>query len=146
MLNEVHYQTVLKFFFFLLPDEDEALNFSSKVIKQINSHHKRNQNIKIDLIILNGLWEIYNRYQNRILQLINIESRHPWQPLQSDRAAAWRNYLKDSEPEVRAILVFRYILGYSPEFISEALNIPCGTVLYRMGRGLESVAGKLKSI
>jgi RNA polymerase sigma-70 factor (ECF subfamily) len=47
-------------------------------------------------------------------------------------------------PEHRAVIVLRYLLGYSPGEISKLLGVPRGTVNSRLRRGLDQLAGRLR--
>ena len=47
-------------------------------------------------------------------------------------------------PEHRAVIVLRYLLGYSPGEISKLLGVPRGTVNSRLRRGLDQLADRLR--
>ena len=47
-------------------------------------------------------------------------------------------------PEQRAVIVLRYLLGYTPGEIAKALGDPRGTVNSRLRRGLDQLAEYLK--
>ena len=47
-------------------------------------------------------------------------------------------------PEHRAVVVLRYLLGYSPGEISKLLGVPRGTVNSRLRRGLDQLADRLR--
>ena len=47
-------------------------------------------------------------------------------------------------PEHRAVVVLRYLLGYTPGEIAESLDLPRGTVNSRLRRGLDHLADELE--
>jgi RNA polymerase sigma-70 factor, ECF subfamily len=60
-------------------------------------------------------------------------------PLSAELAAG----LAALSPEQRAVIALRYLLEYTPGEISEALEIPRGTVNSRLRRGLDELAERL---
>ena len=46
-------------------------------------------------------------------------------------------------PEHRAVVVMRYLLGFTPGEIAEALDLPRGTVNSRLRRGLDALGDEL---
>ena len=48
-------------------------------------------------------------------------------------------------PEHRAVIVLRYVLGYSPGEIAGLLDLPRGTVNSRLRRGLDTLSERLRS-
>jgi RNA polymerase sigma-70 factor (ECF subfamily) len=49
-------------------------------------------------------------------------------------------------PEHRAVVVFRYVLDYSPGEIARALELPRGTVNSRLRRGLDALERMLREV
>jgi RNA polymerase sigma-70 factor, ECF subfamily len=49
-------------------------------------------------------------------------------------------------PEHRAVIVLRYLLGYSPGEIAKLLAVPRGTVNSRLRRGLDQLADRLREV
>ena len=49
-------------------------------------------------------------------------------------------------PEHRAVIVLRYLLGYTPGELAEQLDLPRGTVNSRLRRGLDDLKGRLSKI
>ncbi len=48
-------------------------------------------------------------------------------------------------PEHRAVIVLRYVLGYSPGEIARLLVLPRGTVNSRLRRGLDTLSERMRS-
>ena len=46
-------------------------------------------------------------------------------------------------PERRAVVVLRYVLGYTPGEIAKLLELPRGTVNSRLRRALDELAGEV---
>jgi RNA polymerase sigma-70 factor (ECF subfamily) len=51
--------------------------------------------------------------------------------------------LASLEPEHRAVIVLRHLLGYTPGEIAGLLNLPRGTVNSRLRRGLDTLKDRL---
>jgi RNA polymerase sigma-70 factor, ECF subfamily len=51
--------------------------------------------------------------------------------------------LASLSPEHRAVIVLRYLMGYTPGEIGELLDLPRGTVNSRLRRGLDALAGRI---
>ena len=60
------------------------------------------------------------------------EEREP-----STHARALAEALAELQPEQRAVIVLRYLLGYTPGEIARLLDLPRGTVNSRLRRGLD---------
>ena len=52
--------------------------------------------------------------------------------------------LAELSPEHRAVVVMRYVLEYTPGEISQALDLPRGTVNSRLRRGLDALESRLE--
>jgi RNA polymerase sigma-70 factor (ECF subfamily) len=48
------------------------------------------------------------------------------------------------DPDQRAVIVMRHLLGYTPGEIARALGLPRGTVNSRLRRGLDALADPLR--
>jgi RNA polymerase sigma-70 factor, ECF subfamily len=51
--------------------------------------------------------------------------------------------LASLSPERRAVVVLRYVLGYTPGEIAKLLELPRGTVNSRLRRALDELAGEV---
>jgi RNA polymerase sigma-70 factor (ECF subfamily) len=69
---------------------------------------------------------------------VRAEPRSP--DLGADAAAA----LTALSPEHRAVIVLRYLLGYTPGEIADLLGLPRGTVNSRLRRGLDQLSERLR--
>ncbi len=54
--------------------------------------------------------------------------------------------LAELSPEHRAVVVLRYLLGYTPGEIGEMLGLPRGTVNSRLRRGLDSLRPAIEEV
>jgi RNA polymerase sigma-70 factor (ECF subfamily) len=57
-----------------------------------------------------------------------------------------RRGLAELSPEHRAVVVLRYLLGYTPGEIGEMLGLPRGTVNSRLRRGLDSLRPAIEEV
>ncbi len=51
--------------------------------------------------------------------------------------------MQELSPEHRAVIVLRYLLGYTPGEIARILEVPRGTVNSRLRRGLDQLKGRV---
>jgi RNA polymerase sigma-70 factor (ECF subfamily) len=72
--------------------------------------------------------------------LVDIPAEPPAPDLGPDAAAA----LAGLSAEHRAVIVLRYLLGYTPGEIARMLELPRGTVNSRLRRGLDTLQERLR--
>jgi len=90
---------------------------------------------------------------NRAIDWARARASRQESELDGDRAAPERLSdigdevmvaLAGLSPEHRAVIVLRYLLGYSPGEIAEQLDLPRGTVNSRLRRGLDDLKERLE--
>lgn len=140
MFNEAQYSSVLNFFYFLLMDEPKIIAAATKTIKNVEAHHKKHPEEKISIVLI--------REMNRVLKKIKkraqvggaiSSSKLNWDHKHAENLVVWKEFLRHEDPDLSEILVLRYILDFNADLISEALQLPIGTVLYRINRGLQAM-------
>jgi RNA polymerase sigma-70 factor, ECF subfamily len=67
----------------------------------------------------------------------------PAVPAEPDVSSEVVTAIRGLPPEHRAVIVLRYLLGYTPGEISRLLDLPRGTVNSRLRRGLDRLQEKL---
>ncbi|HEX4521445.1 MAG TPA: RNA polymerase sigma factor [Gaiellaceae bacterium] len=81
------------------------------------------------------------RQLRREAGIAEVEAPGHVEELSDDALAA----LAALTPEHRAVIVLRYVLGYSPGEIAALLDLPRGTVNSRLRRGLDTLSGRLRA-
>jgi RNA polymerase sigma-70 factor, ECF subfamily len=72
---------------------------------------------------------------------MSMAGGNPFTPTEARAIAAG---LVSLPPEQRAVVVLRYLLGYTPGEIAELLELPRGTVNSRLRRGLDALQEQLQ--
>jgi DNA-directed RNA polymerase specialized sigma24 family protein len=140
MLSEAHYRTVLNFFYFLLLDEGMALNASYKAIKRANRDLEKESGLKTEVILIRALHAVLKNSLAHKKAAVSTPPQSDWRISKPENALVWREYIRKADQDSSTVLVLRYILGFPSALIAEALGLPEGTVMYRLGRGLEALA------
>ena len=138
MLVEAHYRTVLNFFFFQLSDEQMAVSASVKAIRRFRSRSKGLSTEAQELLLIDSMSKVLSQLKGHRHAVLHVSPRSDWSVKRTDYLLAWREFSRKVGTEVSEILVLRYLLRYDIAQISQALGVPEGTLLYRLGRGLES--------
>jgi len=138
MLTEAHYRAVLNFFYFLLQDEGMSISASFKTIKQIQKTISKNEYLLLDVVVIKTMYEVLNKYLEKHKMSAGAPPRSDWKSPKPEYLIAWKEFMRRSEMPSSIALVLRYILDYPPNVIAEALEVPIGTIYFRLGRGLES--------
>jgi hypothetical protein len=142
-LTEAQYHAVLNFFYFLLLDEGLALNAAYKSVKIMQNRMTdlRSQE-KADAILISVISEVFHKYKKRHATLHSVVQppKSDWKTPSRESVGAWKEYMRRSTDEAPETMVLHYILNFPVAVISEGLNIPEGTVYFRLGRGLEGFA------
>lgn len=139
-LSEAQYKTVLRYFYFLLMDESQVLSATFKALKQISILKRKNPETDISIAIIRALHKSFKKLKIKSAQSRSASPHREW-PF-SDRSALlnWKELLKLGQTEYTEALVLRYVTGFTPEEIATALDMPVGTVIFRLNKGLAILA------
>lgn len=140
MVTEAQYEAVLKFFYFLLLNEATTLGVAFRTIKSIKKEVTKQPNIQMDIVMISNMVENLDKYHSSRIPLVSNPSKSDWKIPKPQYLVAWREFLRNCDRQYTVVLVLRYILGYPAEIIAEGMNIPTGTVFFRLNRGLEIMA------
>jgi DNA-directed RNA polymerase specialized sigma24 family protein len=138
MLTEAHYRAVLNFFYFLLLDEGMAISAAFKTMKQVQKITAKKESPPVNVALIKTMCAILDKYKEKQIAGAGTPPHSDWKSSKQEYLVAWKEFMRRSELPVSVALVLRYILDYSPQLIAQALEIPEGTVYFRLGRGLES--------
>lgn len=144
MFTEAHYRAVLNFFYFLLLDEQAAVNAAVKTIATAQKFLKDDSQKNKDVILIQTMVRILDKYRHKYVSKALPAGRtsipSEWDIPKPESLVLWKEFLRRGDMDMADVLVLRYILRYPPAVIAEALNVPEGTVFFRIGRGLEFFA------
>lgn len=140
MVTSAHAKLALNFFFLLLSDEPLAITAASQAIHGYKKKLEIEKNSGEALLIsemLKTLAKIKSKAKYK--QVVGSHSlpSSEWKVPQPQSLSRWKEYLHKSDGQSEVVLVLRYVLDVPVKVISEAMRIPEGTVMYRIGRGLE---------
>jgi DNA-directed RNA polymerase specialized sigma24 family protein len=143
-MNEIHYRLVLNFFYFLLLDEALAISAAYKAIKKFKRLTKSKtlaaNSIEVSDALIKTIIKIYTQYRTH-KQIVNLPPpKSDWKIPKTEYMIAWKEFMRRADPLFSEMLVLHFILGFKPETIAHALDLPTGTITFRLGRGLESLA------
>ena len=141
MLSEAHYESALNFFFFLLLDEEASLHCALRVIKGTQKKSKNRDIKKIETLLIGQMAGELRRALKKEQRAPTPLPKSDWKPPSQDDFATWKDFLRRAEMDSAEALVLRFILNYPVETIAEALEVPEGTIYFRLGRGLEAYTG-----
>jgi len=141
MLNEAHYEAALNYFYFLLMDEGTSLHSALRAVQAVQKKHKSGQGREIDQALIKEMSSLLQKALKKYQTPRGNPAKSDWKAPSHEALAAWKDYLRRSEPESAEALVLRYILNYPVKDISKALSVPEGTIYFRLGRGLEAFSG-----
>ncbi|MCC6277842.1 MAG: hypothetical protein IT289_08020 [Oligoflexia bacterium] len=138
MLTEAHYRAALNFFYFLLLDEGLAISAADRVMRSTHRLVARTPVAKPDVILIGQLAKIFDSYQRRRGKIQTSPPRSDWKSSDPETLLAWKEFIqKRGREEFSVALTLHYLLGFSIEDLAEGLGVPEGTILHRLGRGLE---------
>ena len=140
MFSENHYLAVLNFFYFLLLDETTALVASQKAVQLAEKMNRKDSKTKVEVTLTRAMVRTLKKYQTRKVLNLHSPISSEWKIPKKDYFVAWKEFMRKSDVDQSLILVLRYILNYDVKIIAQALDVPEGTVYFRLGRGLENFA------
>ena len=141
MFTEAHYEAVLKFFYFMLLDEGLALTAALDAVKRIQKTLKKERTANIELVMIQTMNSVLNSYRrSRKNYVLSTPARSQFKISNLDHLVQWKEFMKKGDDDLAVAVVLRYILGYKPELMSEGLQVPMGTVFYRIRHALETIA------
>lgn len=142
-VTTAHAKLALNFFYFLLADEALAITASSQAIHAFKKAHASQGDVKMssEALLIRQLLKVLRKIKSKpkLNQIIGTHTlaKTEWDIPNQQSMARWKEFLYKSDGAVEPVLVLRYILDVPVKVISEAMHAPEGTVLYRLGRGLE---------
>ena len=140
VLTEAHYGAVLNFFYFLLLDEGLALNAAYKATKIAQKKLVEIEPAQADRVLISVMSGLFHKYKkhHRTLHSVLQPPKSDWKTPNRDYLGAWKEYMRRSTDDSPETLVLHYVLNYPISTISKGLEIPEGTLYFRIGRGLEN--------
>lgn len=140
MVTETHYRALLNFYFFLLVNEGMTVAVSHRAANYVQKQLTKEPSQKIELLLIRTMVKFLEKYRSSRIHVGGTPPKSDWKVKNSQFVVGWKEFLRTCESQYSVILVLRYLLSYQPQIISEALDIPVGTVYFRLGRGLEAMA------
>ena len=143
MVTSAHAKLALNFFYLLLTDEPLAITAASQAIESFKKKQGVEKNSGEALLIremLKTLEKIKSKAKyNQVVGSHSLPSSE-WQIPHPQALARWKEYLHKSDGQSDVVLVLRFALEVPVKIISEAMKVPEGTILFRMGQGLEQLS------
>lgn len=140
---EAYTKLALNFYFFLLGDEPLAITAANQTIQKIKKSKEQNLPVSAFLkIMLADYTKIKKKIKNKKIIGHHQLERSQWSLISAAKMAKWKSFLRTGDSQQEIVLALRYLLNISTEDIAVALEVPKGTVLYRLGRGLELLSVK----
>lgn len=143
MVTSAHAKLALNFFFLLLTDEPLAITAASQAIDGFRKKLEIEKNTGEALLISEMLKTLEKiKSKSKYKQVVGSHSlpSSEWKVPHPQSLSRWKEYLHKSDGQSEIVLVLRYALDVPVKVISDAMKIPEGTVMYRIGRGLELLA------
>ena len=142
LLTEAHYEMALNYFYYLLMDESVAINCALKALQLYAKNNKSNiAGENVDEALIQVLSKVLHKRIKKKWLASGAPAKSEWKPPNSEVLAQWKEYLRHSDFDASETLVLRYVLGFPAKSIARALELPEGTIYFRISRGLEVFAG-----
>jgi hypothetical protein len=131
----------LNFYYFLLCDEALAIMAATRAMKTFKKISAKLPEANKDILLVKELVRHFNKIKTKMnsskLGGALTVAKSEWEIPKAVPFSQWKEYIKKSDGLCDDVLVLRYILNFPTNVIAEAMNVPEGTVLFRLGRGLE---------
>jgi DNA-directed RNA polymerase specialized sigma24 family protein len=139
MIQEAHYRAVLNFYYLLLQNDELTLSIAHRALTTFQKQVKRYPEKRTDLIFIKILNMFFEKYRDSRIPVTGKSQKGDWHPRNSQSLLAWKSFVRSVSAEYAAVIIFHYVLGYSIATIAEALDLPSGTVEFRLSRGIEAM-------
>ncbi|MBK9293855.1 MAG: hypothetical protein IPM57_05325 [Oligoflexia bacterium] len=93
-------------------------------------------------ILISDYEKIKSKIKNKNLIGAHQLTKSQWNQVDPTKLIKWKHFIKNADSQLEVVLALRYLLNVPNDIISQAMDVPKGTVLYRIGRGLEQLSIK----
>jgi hypothetical protein len=139
-MKEAQIRSVALFFFYTFLDKDlalkatfEALNLFEKRLKERDPMAPQNPVLVYSTY---KTWKKYSKKRNIKVQDFPLASEG-WIIPDGIKMEPWRQFVKDSDPQIYLSVIWSHLLSFSDKDISEGLGHAEGSIRYRVGKGLK---------
>lgn len=138
------FERTSKLFFFCFLNESWALATAKQVAADIVDHNYKNLNeIEAEVAQLKRINKVYLQHMKRKNQQGATPALGNFEVPKTLDLGAWREFKRSTAPEDFYVTCLYYIGRYSPETISEVLQLTSGTVKLRLSRGVKKLGSIL---
>ncbi len=148
MLSEAQIRSVALFYFYVLLDENQALDWTLKSLRQCLKSlgsESESDSRATSLIVHHTHLGWKKIIQNKATLSASIVHEAAFVIPPSLDLGVWKQFRKDADGEEFLAVIWSKILGFSDQEIATGLGVSLGTVRYRVGRGLRHL-GSLKQL
>lgn len=139
-MTEAEINSISLFFFFILLDDQKALDASSQAVALFKSKIEKKTDISREALLVSVTKTIWDKCRARIIRGRNYSlNSNLWNIPEGLDLGPWKEFQKTASEDELLTLVWSKVLKISDQDISTALNITTGTVRYRLGRALRKM-------
>lgn len=139
-MKEAQIESVALFFFYTFLDKSLALKASVEALNLYEKKMKKaGNNIPTESILVFATHKIWKKYFKKR----NIKSKdfnllaEGWIVPDGLRLEAWREFVKEVDPQLYLAVIWSQLLQFSDKGISDGLGVTEGSIRYRIGKGLK---------
>lgn len=145
-MEKAQIQSVAQFFFYTLFEKNLVFKASSDTIDYCRKELARSEKkILPNSYIVKATYKFWKKYKDQKLRpIIELQRiKEPFFVNNNLNYSAWKQFLKDEHPNISLVVVWACLLGFSEKDISDGMEVSCGTVRYRAGKGLKDLSTEL---
>jgi hypothetical protein len=141
-MKEAQIRSVALFFYFTFMDKSLSLKATVEALSDIQKRLARAEDPnRPNPIVVYSTFKIWKKYfKKRNIKSENFDKApEGWIVPPEIKLEAWRQFVKEGDPQNYLAVIWSQILGFSDQDISEGLGVSEGSVRYRVGKGLKHV-------
>ncbi len=144
-MNENDVRAIALFFFYALLDDQKAIEAGARALNLAKDKKRKQPEMANAVALVQSTFEIWKKEEAEARRMSMVRSLNPgWSLPDGTDLSPWREFHKQSSSDEIVVVIWSKILGLPDAEIATALELPEGTIRYRVGHALRRL-GELTS-
>lgn len=139
-MTENDVRAIALFFFYALLDDQKAIEAGARALNLAKDIKRKNTNISTSLALITATDQVWKKEEAEARRQFAIRSLNKgWALPDGTDLSPWRDFHKQSTGDEISVVIWSKILGLPESEIALALELPEGTIRYRVNHALRKL-------
>lgn len=135
--NEV--RAIALFFFYTWMNDQKAIDSGARALNLAKEKKRRRPELSNNVALVEATHEIFLKEEHEMRNFRATSAIGHWNLPDGTDLGPWREFHKHAASEELEAMIWSQILGLPDQDIAQALNLPEGTIRYRVGHALRKL-------